>query len=160
MRVYLKSLVTFESSDYLASSPGQFTTGEWTAGSLILDLAISPFGPSNEQKIFTIFQNGTPNSRACRLQPTDYTELPSFTFPNYWLKLWTEIYHKFLGFLICNYIFVTCSYRHVWSKLKWMVGSRNSCICAVLLLYSDAQNPNHRAPRIELALRQYLRANL
>jgi len=72
MRVYLKSLVTFESSDYLASSPDQFTTGEWTGGSLILDLAISPFGPSNEQKIFTIFQNGIPNSRACRLQPTDF----------------------------------------------------------------------------------------
>jgi hypothetical protein len=32
--------------------------------------------------------------------------------------------------------------------------------CALLFLVSDAQNPNHRTPRIELALRQYLRANL
>jgi len=119
MDVRLKVLVTFDSSDYLAWSPGQFTAGERAHGTIILDWATRIFGQAMNRKssIYSRTEHQSRGIADCSLL-TILTELPSFTFPNYWLKLSAETDHKFLRCLICNYRFVACSYHHVWSKFR------------------------------------------
>jgi hypothetical protein len=66
-------------------------------------------------------EHQSPGLANCSLL-TIVTELSSFTFPNYCLKLWTKINYKFLRFLNCNYTNAACRCPQILIKFR-VIGS-------------------------------------